>query len=66
MTRDDLQRPPPHPFYGDHYERGLSPWHRDAFPSEYKDQAPEQYKRSSGWFLLDAWDNAIGWYPDDS
>ena len=25
------QKPRPHPFYGDSWERGLDPWHADAF-----------------------------------
>ncbi len=58
-------KPPPHPFYGDSYERGLDPWHRDAFPDEFKDAAPNQKsKRGSGWFLQDAWGNDIGFVPD--
>ena len=42
------------------YERGLSPWHRDAFPDEFKNLFPEQEDRKEGWFALDAWGNAIG------
>jgi len=57
------QKPPPHPFYGDSYERGLDPWHRDAFPLGIKD-AGTKGKRKSGWFLLDAWENAIGFVED--
>lgn len=58
-------KPAPHPFYGDNYERGLDPWHRDAFPDEFKDCAPVQASpRAGGWFLLDAWGNAIGFYRD--
>ena len=29
---DEHLRPPPHFFYGDSYERGSDPWHKDAFP----------------------------------
>lgn len=46
------------------WERGLSPWHRDAFPDEFKNRVPEQGKRKSGWFELDWCGNAIGWVPD--
>lgn len=59
------QKPRPHPFYGDSYERGLDPWHKDAFPDDLKGAAPNQsVARGSGWFLLDGWGNAIGFVPD--
>lgn len=61
---DKGHRPPPHPFYGDSWERGLSPWHKDAFPDEFKSAAPEQAERKEGWFLLDAYGNSIGFIPD--
>lgn len=58
-------RPLPHPFYGDSYERGLDPWHSDAFPDEFKFAAPNQGpERSGGWFLIDAYDNCIGFVQD--
>lgn len=31
------------------WERAPSPWHRDAFPEELADQAPEQGVRRNGW-----------------
>jgi len=46
------------------WERSLSPWHADAFPAEFKDRAPEQGDRKSGWLELDWCGNAIGWVPD--
>lgn len=46
------------------WERGLSPWHRDAFPDDLKDFAPEHGRRTEGWFALDAFGNVIGWIPD--
>jgi hypothetical protein len=46
------------------WERGPSPWHRDAFPEELKDWAPEQGNRVHGWFALDAHGNSIGFVPD--
>lgn len=57
-------RPSPHSFYGDSWERGPSPWHKDAFPSELAHAAPEQGKRAEGWFLIDGAGNAIGFVPD--
>lgn len=58
-------KPPPHPFYGDSYERGLDPWHIDAAPLEagaapFWDKGP----RKSGWFLIDGFGNAIGFTVD--
>jgi hypothetical protein len=58
------QKPPAHPFYGDSYVRGQSPWHRDAFPKDFKRFAPEQGARSEGWYLKDAYGNEISFIPD--
>lgn len=60
------QKPAPHPFYGDNYERGSDPWHPSAFvgtPAEGR-MGDEKAPRREGWFLLDAWGNEIGWVPD--
>lgn len=46
------------------WERGLSPWHEDAFPDEFKQQAPEHGERKSGWYELDSFQNQIGFVPD--
>jgi hypothetical protein len=46
------------------YERGLSPWHADAFPARFKRSAPERGKRRRGWFALDAYGNLIGFIQD--
>lgn len=65
LTISKKVKPPPHPFYGDSYVRGLDPWHRDAFPDEFKSAAPNQKKhRRGGWFLQDAWGNNIGFIGD--
>ena len=59
------QKPDPHPFYGDNYERGLDPFHKDAAPEEFKEnKAFSAGKRKEGWFLLDAWKNQIGFIAD--
>ena len=59
------QKPEPHPFYGDSYERGLDPFHKDAAPDEFKDnKAFSGGKRKEGWFLLDAWGNQISFIAD--
>jgi len=64
MTTSATQKPAPHPFYGDAYERGKDPWHKEAFPDGFKDAAPNQGDRREGWFLLDGFGNAIGFVPD--
>lgn len=46
------------------FERGLDPWHRDAFPEEFKNHAPNQDDRKQGWFALDAWGNPIAFVAD--
>lgn len=47
------------------WERGLDPWHRDAFPVELQSQIPDTGRRRAGWFALDAWGNQIGFELDD-
>lgn len=63
-TVSATQRPLPHPIYGDSYERGLDPWHADAFPDEFKQVATSEGERKEGWFLTDAYGNEIGFIPD--
>lgn len=46
------------------YERGVSPWHIDAFPDHLKMHAPEKGMRKNGWYALDWCGNEIGFYPD--
>ena len=46
------------------WKRGKSPWHADAFPADFKDRAPEQGDRKTGWIEIDWCGNAIGWVPD--
>ena len=46
------------------WERGSSPWHRSAFPSDLADQAPEQGSLSAGWYALDWCGNQIGFVAD--
>lgn len=58
------QKPPVHPFYGENYERGLDPWHEEAFPEEFKKNAITHGKRKMGWFLNDAFGNYIAFFPD--
>lgn len=65
----ETQKPPANAlyggFYGDNWERGKDPWHRDAFPDGLKHGAPNQLNpRKSGWYLLDAWGNQIGFVED--
>lgn len=62
---DKNNKPVPHPFYGDNYERGLDPFHRDAAPDEFKSHpAFVGGKRKEGWYLLDNWGNVIDFIAD--
>jgi len=63
MIISELQPPPAHPFYGPNWKRGLDPWHRDAFPVQFRDKFPGG-ERKGGWFLEDAWGNEIAYVPD--
>lgn len=63
MVTSATQKPNPSA-YGE-YERGVDPWHRDAFPAEFKDQAPRQENpRAEGWYELDWCGNVINFIPD--
>lgn len=49
------------------WERGLDPWHIDAFPEDLQPQMKDRVatgKRKSGWYALDAWGNEIGFVAD--
>jgi hypothetical protein len=46
------------------WERGLDPWHEDAFPDKFKSQAPHKGERKAGWLALDWTGNAIGFAED--
>lgn len=46
------------------WERGLDPWHKDAFPVELQKQAPHQGERRSGWYGLDWCGNVIAFIAD--
>lgn len=61
------QKPAPHPFYGDSWERGLDPWHANAFKGLGLSHNPGTTgERRGGWFLIDGAGNAIGFVPDGS
>lgn len=45
------------------WERGKDPWHKDAFPSEFKDVGTEG-EQKGGWFALDGAGNQISFVPD--
>lgn len=64
MITGPEQKPPPHSFYGDNYERGLDPMHSDALPPEFRDACLDLEPRAEGWYLLDSWENVIGWCAD--
>lgn len=46
------------------WERSTDPWHRDSFPNEFKDQAPNQGDVKHGWMAVDFCGNQIGFVPD--
>jgi hypothetical protein len=51
--------------YVDHWERGLDPWHADAFvgtPAEGRFE--HTGARSTGWSAIDWVGNEIGFVPD--
>jgi hypothetical protein len=61
------QKPAAHPFYGDSWERGLDPWHSDAFArieGEIGGNPGTIGERRAGWFLIDGAGNAISFVPD--
>lgn len=65
----ETTRPLPHPFYGDSWERGLDPFHPDAFVGFSQDIVDQIAQispgpRRGGWFLLDAYKQEIGFVPD--
>jgi hypothetical protein len=62
--RVDKDHPPTGGTYGK-WERGLDPWHKDAFPKELVATAPNQTStREEGWFEVDAWGNQVGFVTD--
>lgn len=48
------------------WERGLDPWHPNAFPDEIKALLSNaDTPRKSGWYALDWCGNTIGFIADD-
>lgn len=49
----------------DHWVRAKDPWHREAFPAQLRDQAPNQTNpRTSGWMSEDWCGNPESFVPD--
>ena len=47
------------------FERGLDPWHRDAFPIEFQAAfVGSAGPRAEGWYALDFCGNVIGFIKD--
>lgn len=47
------------------WERSLDPWHEEAFPDEFKSQAPcHDRQRRHGWMALDAFENPLLFLAD--
>jgi hypothetical protein len=63
----ETQKPNSYPFYGGSWERGLDPWHSDAFAGLETDlgfNPGTTGNRKGGWFLVDGHGNYIGFVPD--
>jgi hypothetical protein len=45
------------------WERSIDPWHKDAFPLEFKHVGTDG-ERKAGWDGLDAYDNVITFIAD--
>lgn len=61
------RKPPLPAHYGEEYERGLDPFHRDAAPAGFEsafEAVSGGGERKAGWYLMDHWKNVIGWVPD--
>lgn len=54
---------PPISVAANSWERGLDPWHADAFPSEFK-HVGTSGPRATGWYALDGFGNVIGFIAD--
>lgn len=54
---------PPLVSYAHDWERGLDPWHEDAFPPEFG-HAGTRGPRKTGWYALDWCGNVVGFVAD--
>lgn len=59
------EKSPSHDWHGKvfEWERDVDPWHKDAFPPEFRN-AGTQGRRRDGWMGLDSWGNPIVFVPD--
>lgn len=62
-------RPPGRYLWVAWFERGLDPWHPDAFVGiegihEAKAAMHDGSSRRSGWYAVDYCGNTVGWYAD--
>ena len=66
MITSPTQQPPMDLMGGciHYWERAPDPWHRDAFPDQFKPFAPNTRSRRWGWLAIDGVENPIGWIPD--
>jgi hypothetical protein len=64
MTVSETQPPPPSK-HGDTWERGLDPWHEDAFKGIANlPDIGTKGERRKGWHAVDWCGNCVGWIPD--
>lgn len=71
ITTSETQKPPPAIYYcsGHDWERGLDPWHKDAFKGLDNDiqvKIVDSGKRKGGWYLLDYYGHQIAFVEDGS
>ncbi len=64
LVVSETQQPAPI-FWVDSWERGLDPWHADAFTgTPAQDMFVKTEPRKSGWYALDWCGNVVGFIPD--
>lgn len=63
MIVTETQSPPEQPLWIDHWERGLDPWHADAFKGTGVDIGTTG-ERAKGWYAVDWCGNVIGFVAD--
>lgn len=67
MIVSETQPPPISAMFADTVERGLDPWHPDAFkgiPGMVEDMKHNGGTRASGWFFVDWCGNYVGFVAD--
>ena len=63
MTTSPTQRPPAHQCVAD-WERGVDPWHADAFVGTPGETYGAKEPRKSGWLAIEWTGNVLGFVAD--